>query len=81
MDGLDIKSADRASTGKLIATGGIDGLVKLFNFPTIKEDAKFNAYPGHSSHITNVRFTTAADAVLSTGGNDKCVMVWEVQER
>jgi len=32
---------------------------------------------GHSSHVTKVKFTASDSYVVSTGGNDKTVIVWE----
>ena len=79
MDGSDINSVDRDTRGKLLASGDDFGQVKLFNYPVVKEDSQFNAYDGHSSHVTNVRWTVA-NTLVSTGGNDKCVMIWELKE-
>ena len=43
----------------------------------MKEQAAFNDYYGHSSHVTGVKFTANDTFVISTGGNDKTVMVWD----
>jgi microtubule-associated protein-like 6 len=32
---------------------------------------------GHSSHVTKVKFSFNDKYVISTGGNDKTVIVWE----
>jgi microtubule-associated protein-like 6 len=32
---------------------------------------------GHSSHVTKVKFSANDTYVISTGGNDKTVIVWE----
>ena len=52
-------------------------MVKLFKYPCVVEKAQFNEYCGHSSHVTKVRFTANDRFVISTGGNDMTVMVWE----
>lgn len=31
----------------------------------------------HSSHVTKVKFTGDDSQVISTGGNDKTIFVWE----
>jgi microtubule-associated protein-like 6 len=31
----------------------------------------------HSSHVTKVKFTGDDKQVISTGGNDKTIFVWE----
>eukprot|EP00947_MAST-08B_sp_MAST-8B-sp1_P004425 g4425.t1 len=33
---------------------------------------------GHCSHVTNVRFSVDDSLLLSTGGNDRCVMQWRI---
>jgi WD40 repeat protein len=52
-------------------------MVKLFKFPCVIEKANFNEYCGHSSHVTKVRFSSNDHFVVSTGGNDMTVMIWE----
>jgi WD40 repeat protein len=32
---------------------------------------------GHSSHVTKVKFSANDQYVVTTGGNDKTVIVWE----
>ncbi len=44
-------------TGSLIATGGDDQKVRLFKSPVIIPKQKNKAFDGHSSHVTNVRFS------------------------
>lgn len=51
--------------------------MKLFKYPCVKEKAQFNPNFGHSSHVTGVKFTANDTFVISTGGNDKTVMVWD----
>ena len=41
--------------------------------------AKFKKYPGHSAHVTNVRWTHDGRKLVSTGGADTAVMVWARQ--
>ena len=52
------------------------GLVKLFRFPSLKKGAKFRKYVGHSSHVTNVRFTKDKSRVISIGGADHAIFQW-----
>lgn len=33
---------------------------------------------GHSSHVTNVKFTQDGQFVLSLGGLDGCLILWKV---
>jgi microtubule-associated protein-like 6 len=62
---------------QVIATGDDFSLVKLFRSPCVVEHASYKAYGGHSSHIPKVRFTPNDKYLISVGGNDKSVFVWE----
>lgn len=52
-------------------------MVKLFKFPCVVEKAQSHEYAGHSSHVTKVKFSANDRLVVSTGGNDMTVMIWE----
>lgn len=77
-DGSDINACDRSCDEELLATGDDFGQLKLFRYPVAQESSRFTAYTGHSSHVTNVRFTADASHVVSVGGNDQCLFVWKV---
>ena len=64
-----------------IATGDDSGLVKLFPFPCPKDESvnsdsatdiegSVMQYPGHSAHVTAVRFTHDDSHLISAGGED-----------
>jgi len=38
--------------------------------------AKYKKYVGHSAHVTNCRFTAGDKKLVTTGGADTSVMVW-----
>lgn len=38
--------------------------------------AKSRAYPGHSAHVTNIRFSHDKKRVVSTGGADLAIFQW-----
>ena len=67
----------RSQNQKIIATGDDFSLVKLFKCPCVIEHAQYKAYGGHSSHIPKIRFTPNDQFLISVGGNDKSVFVWE----
>lgn len=77
-DLLDVNSVDRDADHKLLVTADDDGCVKLFRYPCVKEHAAFVVGRGHSSHVTQSRW--AGSRVLSVGGNDKCLFVWDVKK-
>jgi len=74
----DVNSVDACFNRHVCATGDDFGLVKLFNFPSIRKGAKFRRYVGHSAHVTNVRFTSDSKWLISTGGADHAVFQWRV---
>lgn len=76
MDGSDINAVARSYSGHLVATSDDFGKIRLFRYPCMKENSSSQSYSGHSSHVTNVRWSAADECLISTGGNDKCVMQW-----
>jgi WD40 repeat protein len=42
----------------------------------LKKGAKFRKYVGHSSHVTNVRFTQDKKRIISIGGADHAIFQW-----
>eukprot|EP00595_Chromulina_sp_UTEXLB2642_P001802 CAMPEP_0196761886 /NCGR_PEP_ID=MMETSP1095-20130614/1198_1 /TAXON_ID=96789 ORGANISM="Chromulina nebulosa, Strain UTEXLB2642" /NCGR_SAMPLE_ID=MMETSP1095 /ASSEMBLY_ACC=CAM_ASM_000446 /LENGTH=2526 /DNA_ID=CAMNT_0042111955 /DNA_START=12 /DNA_END=7592 /DNA_ORIENTATION=- len=77
IDLSDINSVDRHHNFKVIATADDFGLVKVFRYPCIETTSEFIVGKGHSSHVTNVRWTSG-DQLVSVGGNDKCLFVWKM---
>lgn len=75
-DKTDINASDANFEDQVIVTGDDFGLVKLFRFPSVKKGAKFRKYVGHSSHVTNVCFTSKKDRVISIGGADHGIFQW-----
>lgn len=67
----------RSQNRLTLATADDFGKVKLFRYPCVVEKAQHNSYQGHSSHVTKVKFSKGDKFVLSTGGHDKTLMVWE----
>jgi microtubule-associated protein-like 6 len=54
------------------------GLLKLFNYPVVIQDAPHRAYRGHSSHVMCVRFNADDSLVCSTGGKDWAMFQFRV---
>eukprot|EP01116_Phalansterium_solitarium_P002567 TRINITY_DN1264_c2_g1_i7.p2 TRINITY_DN1264_c2_g1~~TRINITY_DN1264_c2_g1_i7.p2 ORF type:complete len:400 (+),score=192.66 TRINITY_DN1264_c2_g1_i7:989-2188(+) len=79
-DGTDINSLDVLTNGTFLATGDDFGFVKILPFPAPKGAwAQAKRYPGHSAHVTNVRFSADDSTLISTGGGDRCVFQWKVR--
>jgi microtubule-associated protein-like 6 len=75
-DGTDINAVDRSHSGSLLATADDLGKVKLFRFPCVEKTAMSAAYDGHSSHVTNVRWSLSDSHLISLGGADNAVFIW-----
>lgn len=65
-------------TKSLVATGGDDQKIRLFNYPVTIPKQKHSYYVGHSSHVTRVRFSADEQNLLSVGGNDRTIILWKV---
>eukprot|EP00002_Diphylleia_rotans_P034049 TRINITY_DN7287_c0_g2_i1.p1 TRINITY_DN7287_c0_g2~~TRINITY_DN7287_c0_g2_i1.p1 ORF type:complete len:2704 (-),score=538.32 TRINITY_DN7287_c0_g2_i1:170-8281(-) len=75
-DGSDINAVARSYSGQVLATADDFGMVKLFRYPCKVKGAEFKEYNGHSSHVTNIAFTTDDKYLISTGGGDMSIFVW-----
>ena len=76
-DGTDVNSVCRANNRKIMATGDDFGKVNLYKYPSVVEHSLNKQYAGHSSHVTKVKFAFDDCFLISTGGNDKAVIIWE----
>ncbi|KAI9142861.1 WD40-repeat-containing domain protein [Paraphysoderma sedebokerense] len=85
-DGTDINCVAKNPKLPLLAAGTDSCHVQLFHFPCFmrgdvgskKGKPDFKAFLGHSSHVTNVKFTCDGKYAISIGGLDGCVIVWKV---
>lgn len=50
--------------------------LKLFNYPCITQRV-YNRYKGHSSYVSEVRFTEDEKYVVSVGGQEKTIFLWK----
>ncbi|KAG1711816.1 hypothetical protein DVH05_009058 [Phytophthora capsici] len=77
-DGTDVNAVARNSRETLLVTSDDFGLVKLYRYPCVAKNASSVDHRGHSSHVTNVRWSHDDSYVISVGGNDRSVMEWRV---
>ena len=74
-DGLDVNAVDRSSDGQFLVTGDDFSYIKLFRVPNFK-GSSYLKFIGHSSHVTNVKFSHDDNYIISTGGHDKSIFQW-----
>ena len=63
------------STGTLLASGGQDGLINIWDLATGK---KVSQYAGHSRPVLNLQFSQDSKLLLS-GSADFTIRIWEIQ--
>lgn len=62
----------------MVATGDDFGKVKIFRYPSLRKGSESKIGSGHSSHVTCVRFNITDEFLISTGGEDNCVIQWSI---
>ena len=76
-DGTDINSCCRSNSRSVLATADDFGKVNFYRWPVVAPKQSCKSFTGHSSHVTKVKFSNDDAFVISIGGNDKCVFVWQ----
>jgi len=69
-DGTDINHVYRSNDKKYIITADDFSTVKIFTNPCLKKGAAFTEGKGHSSHVTNCKFSNKDDYIFTSGGED-----------
>ena len=86
-DGTDVNSVDRSKIKfgnkeyEVLATSDDFGLVKLFRYPCVTKASEGVIGRGHSSHVTNVKFSPDDTYLFSAGGDDQCIFQWKVSSK
>ncbi|XP_078701340.1 echinoderm microtubule-associated protein-like 2 isoform X2 [Branchiostoma floridae x Branchiostoma belcheri] len=77
-DGTDINACAASNDRTMLASSDDFGKVNLYRYPCSSPMSTGQIYPGHSSHVTCVRFLYDDSYLLSTGGADCAVFQWRV---
>lgn len=84
MDGSDVNKVDRSNSDhggyKLLAASDDFGKVNLYRFPCLDKTSGVKVGNGHSSHVTNCKFSQNDTYLYTTGGEDQCVFQWKIRE-
>lgn len=75
-DGTHINHVWWSQDRTLVLTADDYGLVNVYRNP-VREGHKAKSYRAHSEHVVRVRFTEDATKIVSVGGYDKTIMIWE----
>jgi microtubule-associated protein-like 6 len=80
-DYSEINSVDRSAWShpdnyQLLAAGDDHSKVKVYRYPCTEDFSKSVEGKGHSSHVTQVKFSQQNGYLFSAGGNDGCVFQW-----
>ncbi|RYH15134.1 hypothetical protein EON65_32265, partial [archaeon] len=79
-DSTEINAVDRDARCKLLATAEDSGQIRVLRYPSVVPNSQSVVLTGHSSHVTNVKWANGGQ-LISVGGNDKCVFVWDLHEK
>lgn len=77
----DINAVMRSVDGQLVVAGGsntVEGPVKLFRYPCL-DAAIPHSYVGHTCPVLDVAFLSSDEMVVTIGGNDMSVLLWDVK--
>ncbi len=69
--------ASRGTGGRLLASGGDDGVVILWNVDTRQPVGE--PLEGHTGSVKSLAFSPADGRILASGGSDATVILWDVE--
>ncbi|KAK3257290.1 hypothetical protein CYMTET_33616, partial [Cymbomonas tetramitiformis] len=73
----DLNAAHRSISGEYVVTADNYGSINLFNCPCVVETAPCRTYGGHSSFVMCVRFSCDDRRVITAGGRDRAIFMFE----
>jgi len=86
-DGTEPSAVCRSNSSKLLGYADGFGKVKVYKYPCVgRTDAEKQApsdaksYDGHSSNVTNARFSHNDRHLMTIGGNDKSIFQWQLKK-
>lgn len=77
-DGTHVNHVWFSDDNTLVLTADDYGLVNVYRNP-IRKGHQPKSYRAHSEHVVRVRFTAGAQQIISIGGYDKTIMIWNRQ--
>jgi WD40 repeat protein len=84
-EGTEVNIVDRSNNRffreyQAVATGDDRGRVQVYKFPCVQTNSQPLTAYGHSSLVSNVRWTVDDRYLISTGGEDQTIIIWEIEK-
>ncbi|XP_069683822.1 echinoderm microtubule-associated protein-like CG42247 isoform X1 [Periplaneta americana] len=73
-----IVSANRSAAHDLLVIGDADGYLRLFRYPCLSAKAEYNEEKVYSMQIATARFMYNDKNVVTVGGTDATLILWDV---
>ncbi|KAK7790247.1 hypothetical protein R5R35_001049 [Gryllus longicercus] len=73
-----IITGNRSAAHDLLVTGDADGYLRLFRYPCLSPKAEYNEEKVYSLQIAAARFLFNDKNVVTVGGTDASLMLWDV---
>ncbi|CAH1155979.1 unnamed protein product [Phaedon cochleariae] len=75
-----ISTASRSAAHDLLVSGDTDGYLRLFRYPCLNPKAEYNEEKVYSGTVACARFLFNDRNVVSVGGTDASLMLWQLVE-
>ncbi|XP_035783494.1 echinoderm microtubule-associated protein-like CG42247 isoform X1 [Anopheles albimanus] len=75
-----IATTARTAAQDLLAAGDADGYLRLFRYPCITPRAEFTEAKVYSGTLACVKFLYGNHSLVTVGGTDASLMIWELTE-
>lgn len=75
---VKIITCNRAAGNDMLASGDSEGHIRLFRYPCISPRSEYYETKVYSGVIGCVRFLYGDNTLVSVGGTDASLMIWEV---
>lgn len=75
-----ITTSARSSNHDMVASGDADGYLRLFRYPCITPRAEFAEAKVYSGTIACARFLYGMRSLVTVGGTDASLMIWELAD-
>ncbi|KAI5709816.1 hypothetical protein M8J75_003490 [Diaphorina citri] len=73
-----ISAVNRSAAHDLLIAGDVDGYLRLFRYPCISPKAEYSEEKVYSGQINAARFMFNDRNLVTVGGSDATLMLWEV---